>query len=257
MRERQLRQLVGDDRSGDNRGGDDRGGDDRGRGGAATTAASGGGAATTVAATGKTGDPIKVMTETAIDTNLTPYENIRDASKYYAQWVNEQGGIVDGNGTKHKLEVTFCDDKYDANESANCARTAVDNKLIANIGGFTIDASRAIPIYEENKVAWFGVCCPIVDQENKSPISFPLGFVGGLPDCRGDQDERRRLQEGRRRLRRPAGRRGVPQPVPQRLEVGRAHRPGDDDQVPARPRRLQLAGRADTRRRGLLLRQHR
>ena len=36
-------------------------------------------------------------------------------------------------------------------------------------------------IYEEAKVAWFGVCCPIVDQENKSPISFPLGFVGGFP----------------------------------------------------------------------------
>jgi hypothetical protein len=149
--------------------------------GGATTAASGGGSATTAASSGKTGDPIKVMTETAIDTNLTPYENIRDASKYYAQWVNEQGGIVDGNGTKHKLEVTFCDDKYDANEAANCARTAIDGKLVANIGGFTIDASRAIPLYEEAKVAWFGVCCPIVDQENKSKISFPLGFVGGFP----------------------------------------------------------------------------
>ncbi len=121
------------------------------------------------------------MTETAIDTNLTPYENIRDASKYYAQWVNEQGGIKDGNGVSHLLEVTFCDDKYDANEAANCARKAIDNKLIANIGGFTIDASRAIPLYEEAKVAWFGVCCPIVDQENKSKISFPLGFVGGFP----------------------------------------------------------------------------
>jgi ABC-type branched-subunit amino acid transport system substrate-binding protein len=121
------------------------------------------------------------MTETAIDTNLTPYENIRDASKYYAQWVNEQGGIKDGNGVSHNLEVVFCDDKYDANESANCARKAIEQKLIANIGGFTIDASQSIPIYEENKIAWFGVCCPIVDQENKSPISFPLGFVAGFP----------------------------------------------------------------------------
>jgi ABC-type branched-subunit amino acid transport system substrate-binding protein len=157
-----------------------------GGGGTKTTAGSGALTAEppdTVKPTGETGEPIKVMTETAIDTNLTPYENIRDASKYYAQWVNEQGGLVDGNGVKHKLEVTFCDDKYDANEAANCARTAVDQKLVANIGGFTIDASRAIPIYEENKVAWFGVCCPIVDQENKSPISFPLGFVGGFPSA--------------------------------------------------------------------------
>lgn len=146
----------------------------------ATTAKGGSTPAAGSAATGTKGEPIKVMTETAIDTNLTPYENIRDASKYYAQWVNEQGGLVDGNGVYHDLEVTFCDDKYDPNEAANCARKAIDEKLIANIGGFTIDASRAIPIYEEGKVAWFGECCPIVDQENKSPISFPLGFVGGF-----------------------------------------------------------------------------
>ncbi len=108
-------------------------------GGAATTAAGASGASTPA---GAKGAPIKVMTETAIDTNLTPYENIRDASKYYAQWVNEQGGLVDGNGVSHELQVTFCDDKYDPNEAANCARKAVDDKLIANIGGFTIDASR-------------------------------------------------------------------------------------------------------------------
>ena len=138
-------------------------------------------AGATTAAAAPTGDPIKVMTETAIDTNLTPYENIRDGSKYFAQWVNDHGGLKDGNGKTHLLEVTFCDDKYDANEAANCARKAVSDKLVANIGGFTIDASRAIPIYEEAKVAWFGVCCPIVDQENKSKISFPLGFVGGFP----------------------------------------------------------------------------
>jgi ABC-type branched-subunit amino acid transport system substrate-binding protein len=149
------------------------GGDDSDSASSSTTAASGGNAAT--------GAPIKVMTETAIDTNLTPYENIRDASKYYAQWVNEKGGIKDGNGVTHMLEVTFCDDKYDANESANCARKAIEQKLVANIGGFTIDASQSIPIYEENKIACFGVCCPIVDQENKSPISFPLGFVAGFP----------------------------------------------------------------------------
>ena len=91
-----------------------------------------------------TGAPIKVMTETAIDTNDTPYENIRDTAKYYAQWVNEQGGLKTADGKTHELQVTFCDDKYDANEAANCARKAVDEKMVANIGGFTYDVSRAI-----------------------------------------------------------------------------------------------------------------
>ena len=226
-------------------------------GGAATTSGGGGSATTVGGGGGETGEPIKVMTETAIDTNLTPYENIRDASKYYAEWVNEKGGIPDGNGVLHKLEVTFCDDKYDANEAANCARKAVDEKLIANIGGFTIDASRAIPIYEENKVAWFGVCCPIVDQENKSPISFPLGFVGGFPTAAAikmDQDGCKHVADANGDL--PVAE-VFHQPVPERLEGGRPHRGGAVDQVPARPRRLQLAGGADPRGDGLLLRQPR
>jgi ABC-type branched-subunit amino acid transport system substrate-binding protein len=123
-----------------------------------------------------TGEPIKVMTEAPIDTNFTPYPNIRDAAKYYAQWVNEHGGIKG-----RPLEVIFCDDKNDPNEAGNCARKAVEAKVVANVGSFTIDVSRGIPIYEENKIAWFGECCPIVAQENTSPISFPMGFVNGFP----------------------------------------------------------------------------
>jgi ABC-type branched-subunit amino acid transport system substrate-binding protein len=123
-----------------------------------------------------TGEPIKVMTEAPIDTNFTPYPNIRDAAAYYAQWINEQGGI---NG--RPLEVIFCDDKNDPNEAGNCARRAVDEGVVANVGSFTIDVSRAIPIYEENSIAWFGACCPIQAQENTSKISFPMGFVNGFP----------------------------------------------------------------------------
>jgi ABC-type branched-subunit amino acid transport system substrate-binding protein len=136
--------------------------------GAATTAAAGGAAAAK-------GDPIKVMTEAPIDTNSTPYPNIREAAKVYAQYINDKGGIKG-----RPLEVVFCDDKNDPNEAGNCARKAVEQKLVANVGSFTIDVSRGIPIYEENKIAWFGACCPIVAQENTSKISFPMGFVGGF-----------------------------------------------------------------------------
>jgi ABC-type branched-subunit amino acid transport system substrate-binding protein len=141
----------------------------------ATTATSSGGSSTSGSSAAK-GDPIKVMTEAPIDTNYTPYPNIRDAAKYYAQWINEKGGI---NG--RPLEVIFCDDKNDPNEAGNCARKAVSEKVVANVGSFTIDVSRGIPILEEGKVAWFGECCPIQSQENTSPISFPMGFVNGFP----------------------------------------------------------------------------
>ncbi|MGH2477159.1 MAG: hypothetical protein ACRDIL_18020, partial [Candidatus Limnocylindrales bacterium] len=61
--------------------------------------------------------------------------------------------------------------------AANCARTAAEEGVVANVGSFTIDASRAIPILEESQIAWFGACCPIVAQENTSKISFPMGCV--------------------------------------------------------------------------------
>ena len=149
--------------------GDDTGTGSSGGGSAASSSEGGGGAK-------PSGDPIKVMTEAPIDTNFTPYPNIRDAAKYYAKWINAKGGIKG-----RPLEVIFCDDKNDPNEAGNCARKAVEQKVIANVGSFTIDVSRGIPIYEEAKIAWFGACCPIQSQENTSPISFPMGFVNGFP----------------------------------------------------------------------------
>ena len=130
------------------------------------------------ATTGKpaTGAPIKVMVEAPVDSQIAPYPNIPAAAKVYVQWLNDKGGI---NG--RPLELVVCDDQADAAKTADCARKAVEQKVVANVGGFTIDMSRSIPIMEENKIAWFGACCPIVAQENTSKISFPMGFVNGFP----------------------------------------------------------------------------
>ena len=123
-----------------------------------------------------TGAPIKVMTEAPVDSQIAPYPNIPAAAKVYAQWINDRGGIKG-----RPLQVIVCDDRADAAEAANCARKAVEQKVVANVGSFTIDVSRGIPILEQNKIAWFGACCPIVAQENTSKVSFPMGFVGGFP----------------------------------------------------------------------------
>ncbi len=113
-----------------------------------------------------------------------------------------RGSTTKGGIKGRPLEILVCDDKADAGEAAACARTAVEEKVVANVGGFTLDVGQAIEIYEENDIAWFGECCPIRDQEFKSPNSFPLGFVNAVvPDgCRG-QDGRGRLHRHRRHLR--------------------------------------------------------
>ena len=122
------------------------------------------------------GTPIKVMTEAPVDSPLVSYPNIPGAAKVYAQWINAHGGIAG-----HPLQVITCDDRADAAEAASCARKAAAAGVVANVGSFTLDASRAIPILEKAKIAWFGVCCTLVAQETSSKISFPMGCLLCFP----------------------------------------------------------------------------
>ena len=145
-----------------------------------TTTAEDEGASTTGASTestegeaaAPTGDPIKVMTIAPVNTNLPPYPNIPAAAEVYEQYINDAGGIAG-----RPLEVITCDDRGDPNEGANCARQAVEEGVVAVVGSFVFDASRIIPVLEENNIAWFGECCPLVAQEFESPISYALGSL--------------------------------------------------------------------------------
>jgi branched-chain amino acid transport system substrate-binding protein len=125
---------------------------------------------------GPTGTPIKVMTEAPVDSPIVSYPNIPGAAKIYEQWINAHGGIAG-----HPLKVITCDDRADAAEAAGCARKAAAAGVVANVGSFTLDASRAIPILQQDKIAWFGVCCTLVAQETASTISFPMGCLLCFP----------------------------------------------------------------------------
>jgi hypothetical protein len=140
--------------------------------GASETTAAGASETTAGEAAAPSGDPIKVMTIAPVNTNLPPYPNIPAAAEIYAQYINDRGGIQG-----RPLEVITCDDQGDPNVGANCARQAVEEGAIAVVGSFVFDASRIIPVLEENNIPWFGACCPLVEQEFSSPISFPLGSL--------------------------------------------------------------------------------
>ncbi|MCU1503135.1 MAG: putative lipoprotein, partial [Ilumatobacteraceae bacterium] len=142
--------------------------------GAATTA--GGGTLATPAVGKATGTPIKVMTIAPINSPTPPYPNIHEAAKIYGEWINDHGGI---NG--HPLQIELCDGRGDPNEDANCARKAVANGDVAVVGSFSFDFSQAVTIFEQNKLALFGSCCPIAQIELSSPISFVLGSNFAVP----------------------------------------------------------------------------
>jgi len=123
-----------------------------------------------------TGTPIKVMAQQPVNTNLPAYPAGLEVAEIYAQWINAKGGIKG-----HPLEVITCDDRGDPNEAANCARTAVAEGVTAVVGPFSWDAGRAIGILEEAKIPWFGVCCPVVEQEFTSPVSYVTGSLFSFP----------------------------------------------------------------------------
>lgn len=122
------------------------------------------------------GEPIKVMTIAPINSQLPPYPNIHEAARIYGEWINDRGGI-DGR----PLEVILCDGRGDPNEDANCGRQAAEEDVVAVVGSFTFDASRLIPILEEEEIAMFGSCCPIAPIEFSSPISFVTGSNFAVP----------------------------------------------------------------------------
>ena len=118
------------------------------------------------------GDALNVWVETTVDSSLASYPNIAKAAEIYTSYTNDCGGIAG-----RPLKVTFCDGKTDANEDAACARKGVADGAIAFVGGFDYDESLLIAVLEEGKTAWFGACCPVVNAEFQSPISFNMGSV--------------------------------------------------------------------------------
>jgi len=117
-----------------------------------------------------TGDPIKVMTVTTLNSAGPTYENIAITAKLYADYINAKGGI---NG--HPLEVTVCDEKFDPAVATTCARQAVDEGMVSIVGSFTYFAESIVPVISESSITWFGACCPITPSELSSPFSFNIG----------------------------------------------------------------------------------
>ena len=92
-----------------------------------TTAALSNAAATTnTTAAAPAGTPIKVM---QIATLTGPSNNVpqdADAGKATAKAINAAGGV---NG--HPIVLEVCDDKFDPNQAADCARQAVSDNVAA------------------------------------------------------------------------------------------------------------------------------
>jgi ABC-type branched-subunit amino acid transport system substrate-binding protein len=121
-------------------------------------------------ASAPSGEPIKLMTITTLNANGPTYENISITAKLAADFINEGGGI---NG--RPIEVTVCDEQFDAAVAATCARQAVEEGMVSEVGSFTYFAEAVVPVIAESDITWFGACCPISPSELSDPHSFNIG----------------------------------------------------------------------------------
>lgn len=131
----------------------------------------GGGETTTSAPSPEpTGEPVKTMTVTDINSQGPVYPNIQYTAEAYEAWINANGGI---NG--RPLEVDVCDSQGTADGSTACARQAVEDGVVAVIGSFNFAPDAIIDVLEPAGVAYFGACCMLGAQEFQSKVAFPLG----------------------------------------------------------------------------------
>src|SRR4051812_22215869 len=118
----------------------------------ATTAPSATEPATTAPATTapvEPGTPIKIMAFGTFQSQSLNLDQARAGVEAHVKVLNETGGVAG-----HEIDVVVCNDNFDPNTAAACARQAVDEGVVAIVGPASGYASSALPILEEAKIPY-------------------------------------------------------------------------------------------------------
>ena len=129
-------------------------------------------AAPAEAAPAVSGDPVKTMTITDINSPGAVYPNIHLTALAAQDYINNNGGIQG-----RPLEVINCDSQGTADGASNCARKAVSDGVISVIGSFNFSPDAMIEVLEPAGISYFGECCALGAKENTSKSAFPLGSI--------------------------------------------------------------------------------
>ncbi|MBU1801093.1 ABC transporter substrate-binding protein [Nocardioides sp.] len=127
------------------------------------------------------GEPtIKIMNIGPTGTPATNFATDTVAQAYIDQ-LNAEGGI---NGVD--VEMVYCNEKYDPNEATACAREAVQEDVVALVGGFAGFEEEVLKVIEPAGIPWIGAPSS-TPTALTSELSFPvwagaLGYVylGGV-----------------------------------------------------------------------------
>jgi len=116
---------------------------------------------------GSSGGAINVMAISIFQSSALSLPDAEAGFKAAVDSVNDAGGV---NG--RKINLIVCNDKFDPNTAADCARQAVSKKVVAVLESYEPFSTQVDPILEAAKIpaVYSGVAA---DVDTTSSISFP------------------------------------------------------------------------------------
>lgn len=119
------------------------------------------------------GTTIKVMTIGTVGTAEGATTAILETGLAATELINSEGLLPDGA----QIEYIACNDQDNPEGASQCALQAVEEGVVAVVGGYSISGAFAIyPILEENQIPWIGAG-PLGPSWETAAMSYP--FAGG------------------------------------------------------------------------------
>lgn len=134
-----------------------------------------GGTGTTEATAEKpAGEPIKLMVLTSLTGPSVHFADVPEGAKAAAQAINAAGGVKDpAGGANRPIEIIPCDDGFDPNKAAECARKAVSEKVLALVGNVSPHGDVYGPIVYAAGIPLVGIQANGA-AESLNELSFPM-----------------------------------------------------------------------------------
>jgi ABC-type branched-subunit amino acid transport system substrate-binding protein len=119
--------------------------------------------------------PIKIMAIASFESPAYSVPWLKTALDAGVESVNSAGG-VDGR----QIEILMCNDKFDPNEATACAQRAIEEKVVAIVGGLTPNSGTIAPVLEAAQIPFIAPAGADGKAESTSEIMYPLnaGPVG-------------------------------------------------------------------------------
>lgn len=130
--------------------------------------------------------PITLMALGPVDAPGFSLPSIPVGAQIAINEINSAGGV---NG--HPLKLITCNELNNPNTAVLCARQAIEDKVTALVGGFSVYAPQFVPLLAQADIPWVGTVSPVYTSANVFPIAgdaspslFGIGLALAKQGCK-------------------------------------------------------------------------